>query len=637
MPYGCDPHAVVGACLFTGCFMHHGPSYCDHNVCKCQPGYCSSDGWVCEMILTSTSITAAETPTAVTGVTVAGETVTETSTTVTTTDMYYHHHHHHDRHVHDSDITTTTTLAGLYLPFGVSSRGRYFPDFWNPLVDAWDWMGQPEQGISATQIMELFPFNEFWGMVLFVLFPFYFYRLFTVVIKKWNLPFWRQWHVLPFILMVYQSVLYLISDVFNFSIEHEGIDWHPFWNLTCDAGHPRPRPQWNEKVHEGLAWWLNGILHLSPVPACLSLVILIIQWAKLARVSRSGPLTSDDIRARDRAIFVFMMPLWFCLASLAAQVRLNQIISGETDCGSELVDYISLVKSMFQLAIVLQFTCTLSIARLLKPHFPEGWYDFCDGQGIPWVLPGQKSLMSIAWTVFLVGIARYVSLMTLELTTRIRTLSTGYPPIVDTVYSSAELTFKIAHSLSFVSVVAFHWGIIMPVLKMKCGDGGRRMLNRTPTLMFLGSRLIVFVCAIQHQALVPASFDPKKWRTSPLGNTLGCKGQEGICGVVNFMGVDLEVSGYRSALTHAQLSQYWLCIAVAFNCIALHRLCKRANKDDGRWWCLQSYFPAPAAAAAAAAAPAAEAAAARAAATAPAAAGAADPLVVPLLDGAGAP
>lgn len=78
--YGCDPHAIVGFCIMTGCFMHHGPAHCDVNQCKCDPGYCSSDGHVCEKIITTT---ASEAATTVAATSIAATSITtETPTTI---------------------------------------------------------------------------------------------------------------------------------------------------------------------------------------------------------------------------------------------------------------------------------------------------------------------------------------------------------------------------------------------------------------------------------------------------------------------------------------------------------------------------------------------------------------------------
>merc|ERR1712183_247218 len=43
----CDADAVVGRCLWVGCFMGHGQAHCDGTMCKCDPGTCSKDGWYC--------------------------------------------------------------------------------------------------------------------------------------------------------------------------------------------------------------------------------------------------------------------------------------------------------------------------------------------------------------------------------------------------------------------------------------------------------------------------------------------------------------------------------------------------------------------------------------------------------------
>lgn len=416
--------------------------------------------------------------------------------------------------------TTTTTLRGLF-GSDIFSHGWYFPDCWNSLGFVWESLPPALAGSHRV----LFPFNEFWGMV-FLAMVFFVYRKVFVDYLKRDLPFLCQWHVLPVVLMVYQSVLYLISTMFQqgFSIHHEGIEWHPFWNSTCPAGHERP--QWNKKVQE--PWWLTGIISVSPVFAGLSLAVLSAHWVKLRANWKKLQIEEiDDIKARDRHVVVFMMPLWFCLASLATQVRLNQVLSGETDCDTQLEDYISLVKSMFQLAIVLQFFSTITIALLLYPCFPKGWYEPRDG--FLGYLPGQKAMWCLACTVAVVGVIRCSSLMLMGYTTHIQVHTEVYPNFVDTIQDLAKKVFRTTNLANFVSALAFHWGIIIPVLKERCSDPrvegspDPRCIS-TPTLMFLGSRLIVLISTIQHQALVPAGFTAKEWSTNPLEQMLGaCK------------------------------------------------------------------------------------------------------------------
>ena len=74
----CNPNAVVGHCVVTGCFeWKHGPAYCDGFHCFCESGFCSRDQRTCVPITATTTTRTTTTNTTTT--------TTRTTTTSTTT------------------------------------------------------------------------------------------------------------------------------------------------------------------------------------------------------------------------------------------------------------------------------------------------------------------------------------------------------------------------------------------------------------------------------------------------------------------------------------------------------------------------------------------------------------------------
>jgi len=72
----CNPNAVVGHCVLTGCFeWKHGPAYCDGLHCFCESGFCSRDQRTCVPDPATTTTTTTNTTTTTT--------TTKTSATIT--------------------------------------------------------------------------------------------------------------------------------------------------------------------------------------------------------------------------------------------------------------------------------------------------------------------------------------------------------------------------------------------------------------------------------------------------------------------------------------------------------------------------------------------------------------------------
>lgn len=484
---------------------------------------------------------------------------------------------------------TTLGLFGWRRP----SYG-YLPDFWFLADLSWTrWITG-----DRFDTRHIFPPNEFWGTSILCLLTFVVRHIYVVRLKRPSRSFWTLWYTLPFTVILWQCLLYLLSLIFphSVSMDHQGLEPHPFWDSACPDGPDghEERPQWNEKAHEEFAWWLDGPASFSPFASCLSLAILIYHWKELVRTG-CGPLSERDVRQRDRFVVVFMLPVVFGLANLAAQVRLTQVLSGDTECGTRLENYISLVKGMLQIAILIQFFSTISIGRILYPCFPDG--------------PRKKLLMPFAWIVVVVGMIRCLSLIVdagathIELNPNktIQWLAEQFSfkitklqlqDYVATTQWWADFFFKITNLVNNVLIVVFHWGIVLPVLN------GCSYL--APFLMFLGSRLIVFISTVQHQALVPTGFKSDEWRVIPLRHWIGdCKKHHdhfNICNVIEFLRIDLDVDGYHSTMLHTRLSQYWLLLVVVINLTAFRLLCKRdlactpLLRADVRWWCLRRFF-----------------------------------------------
>lgn len=51
----CVNQAVLGHCLYTGCFMGHGAAHCHGFQCRCDANFCSSNGHACVHAVTTTT------------------------------------------------------------------------------------------------------------------------------------------------------------------------------------------------------------------------------------------------------------------------------------------------------------------------------------------------------------------------------------------------------------------------------------------------------------------------------------------------------------------------------------------------------------------------------------------------------